>query len=99
MRVWPALLLAPLLALASVSLGYALVDPACTRSAHWMLHASTATFLVLCLAATGLAFADLRQAEERRKFIALVAAWTGGFFSLVIAAQALTQAILSPCTH
>jgi hypothetical protein len=56
-------------------------------------------FLVLCLAATGLAFTDLRQAEERRKFIALVAASTGGFFSLVIAAQALTQAILSPCTH
>jgi hypothetical protein len=99
MRAWPALLLTPLFALASISLGYALVDPACKLSAHWMLHLSTLLFLLLNIAATAVALADLRETQERRRFIALVATWSGAFFSLVVAAQALTQAILSPCTH
>jgi hypothetical protein len=99
MRVWPALLLAPLLALASIAFGYALVEPACTREAHWMVHASTLLFLAAALGTTVLAWGELRVTQERGKFLALVSTWTGAFFSLVIAAQGLTQAILSPCTH
>jgi hypothetical protein len=96
MRVWPALLLAPLLALVSIGLGYALVTPACSAHGQWMLHALILGCLLISLVSTGIAFAERRNHKD--PFLPLVAAWTGAFFSLVLAAQWMTQLFLSPCT-
>jgi hypothetical protein len=96
MPIWPALLLAPLLALASIGFGYALVPPACSAQGHWMLHALILGCLVLCLGATGLAIASRKRHKD--PFLPLVATWNGAFFSLVIASQWTMQLFLSPCT-
>ena len=95
MRIWPALIVAPLLALLSIGLGYALVPPACSVHGQWMLHALLLGSLVVSLVTTGLAFADMPRHPD--PFLPLVASWVGGFFSLVIAAQWATQLFISPC--
>ncbi|HYG56303.1 MAG TPA: hypothetical protein VD965_13495 [Burkholderiales bacterium] len=98
MRIWPALLVVPLLALTSIALGYALITPACSHGEEWLLHAATLLFFLMSLAATLLAWRE-KIASTRDPFLPLVATWTGAFFSLVIAAQWLTQLVLPPCTH
>jgi hypothetical protein len=91
MRTWPALILAPLIALGSISLGYALVTPVCERGSVWLLHAVILTCLLITAAATTLAW------TRKGEFLGLVATWSGGFFSLVIAVQWLAQFIVTPC--
>ena len=56
LAVWPALLLAPLLALGHLSLAYALVTPACARQDGVGLHGLSALSLLLALAMTVLAW-------------------------------------------
>ena len=94
-RSWPALILAPLFALASIGAGYALVDPACERSAPWMVHVSTLFFLLLCAASTVGAWLSMRAA--RHELLPLVSTWSGIFFSAVVLLQWLSQLILWPC--
>src|SRR3982751_4016980 len=53
---WPALLLAPLLALGHLSLAYSLVTPACARQDSAGLHGLSLFSLVLALAMTALAW-------------------------------------------
>jgi hypothetical protein len=55
MIVWPALLLAPLLALAQQSIVYSLVTPACNRQTVFELHAVSAVSLIAVLVMTTLA--------------------------------------------
>ena len=95
MRVWPALILAPLLAIACITFGYALVTPACAGG-QWMLHALLVGSFLISLASTAWAFLDVPNHKE--PFLPLVAAGTGAFFSLVIAAQWATQLFIPPCT-
>jgi hypothetical protein len=96
-RTWPALIVAPLLALASISLGYALVTPACERSSAWLMHAALLMFLALSVASTIAAWLSLQAA--RREFLPLVSTWSGVFFSAVIVVQWLALFIVSPCMH
>jgi hypothetical protein len=93
MRTWPALILAPLIALGSISLGYALVTPACERGLVWVLHAVILAALVVSLAATALAWG------AKKEFLGLVATGSGAFFSLLIAIQWLAQFVVTPCMH
>jgi hypothetical protein len=97
MRLWPALLLAPLFALAAQTAAYAFATPACERSMTWLLHLSFATFLVLSVATTALAWQTLARA--RREFLPLVATGVGCFFTAVIAAQWVAVFLISPCMH
>jgi hypothetical protein len=97
MRLWPALILAPLFALASLTLGYALVTPACETGDAWMVHIVFAAAFALALGSTLTACLALRTA--RREFLPLVATWTGVFFSAVILLQWAALFVLSPCTH
>jgi hypothetical protein len=94
-RIWPALILAPLFALASLSIAYALATPACRSGHGWFLHASVLFFLALNVATTSLAWTAL--ASARRAFLPLVATWSGAFFSLVVAAQWLAVLLIPPC--
>ena len=96
-RLWPALLVAPLVALTSIGLGYALVTPACDYARPWLVHASTLASLALALGMTALAWSAL--ATARREFLPLVATWSGGFSSLVIAGQWLAVLLIPPCMH
>jgi hypothetical protein len=97
MRAWPALILAPLFALAAQILGYALVTPACAYGKAWPIHLSFFLFLTLCVATTLAARMSLRTAH--REFLPLAAVWSGAFFSAVVLAQWVAMFILSPCMH
>ena len=97
MRFWPALILAPLFALASIGLGYALVTPACQGMQTWPLHLFILACLALSLATTFFSWTAL--AAARREFLPLVATWAGAFFSAVIAAQWLAVLFIGPCMH
>ena len=96
-RAWPALILAPLFALASISLGYALITPACEHSRIWFLHAAILLLLALSVASTIGAWASLQAA--RRAFLPLVSTWSGAFFSALILLQWLALFVLTPCMH
>jgi hypothetical protein len=93
MRTWPALILAPLIALVSISLGYALVAPACERGTVWVLHALILSCFFIATGTTMLAW------TRKVEFLGLVATWCGAFFSLVIAVQWLAQFVVTPCMH
>ena len=58
MLSWPALLLAPLIALSELSIAYALVSPACASQDRTLLHAVAAVSLFLVLAMTVLAWRE-----------------------------------------
>ena len=90
---WPALLLAPVFALASVSLGYALVTPACERAHLWPLHTALLIFFLLCVAST------LGAWRARRAFLQQVATWSGAFSTAVILLQWTALFIVPPCMH
>jgi hypothetical protein len=98
MKLWPALILAPLLALTSISAGYALVPPACAPGRAWLLDLLILPCLAGALACTALAWKEARR-PAREPFLSLVATGAGAFFSLVIAAQWVTRLVLDPCMH
>jgi len=58
MLSWPALLLAPLIALSELSIAYALVSPSCASQDRTLLHAVAAASLFLVLAMTALAWRE-----------------------------------------
>jgi len=60
MLAWPALLLAPLIALSELSIAYALVSPSCASQDRTLLHAVAAVSLFLVLAMTVLAWREWR---------------------------------------
>lgn len=97
MRAWPALILAPVFALAAQTIAYALVTPACQYAKAWPMHVSFFLFFALCVAATLSAWASLRTAH--REFIPLAAVWSGCFFSAVVLVQWAAMFIVSPCMH
>jgi len=61
MTVWPALLLAPLLALGHLSLAYALVTPSCARQDGLTLHGLAVLSLLASLFMTWLAWRTWRR--------------------------------------
>jgi hypothetical protein len=111
-RIWPALLLAPSLALACQLALYSLVTPLCGRQQDWQLHAIAAGSLLLTALMTVVAGAEwhsLRPAAAptpdsdggdratSRRFLAAVATAVGALSALAIAAMWLAVPVLSPC--
>ena len=110
MWTWPALLLAPLLALAEQSIVYSLATPTCQHQREAWLHGVPLLFLAVTLALTALAWAEARRLRgggtphldaDRRAlrgyFLACVGAGLGALSSLVILAVWVPQWVLSPC--
>ena len=106
MRIWLALLLAPILALADQSIAYAVAGWACAHQHPYAPHFVHAAFLVAVLAATlaaGTLWRDTRGAAGTddpaagRHFLAGLALASGALSALVIAAMWYPAWVLSPC--
>jgi hypothetical protein len=110
---WPALLVAPMLALSEQSVVYALVMPACERQMGAWLHAVPAGFLAATLLLTAMAWrqahlfrregaaqphADADTVASRRYFVAWMGVGSGALSALAIVAMWLPQWVLSPCS-
>jgi len=96
---WPALVLAPTLALLEQALSYALSTPLCERQLGAWLHLVPATGLVLVLACTALALLDWRRraGQPAGRFVSGMSLAMGGLCALTIAAMWLPIWWLSPC--
>jgi len=104
---WPALLVAPTLALTNLGVTYALVTPACSRQHMLAPNLVSAALLLACAWMSWHAWRNWRQATprqaasdaapQRRPFVALVALMVGALSCLVVLAQWFPQWVLSPC--
>jgi hypothetical protein len=105
---WPALLLCPCLALANLTITYALVTPSCASQQHGWLHTITITsvavssLLTLMAAHAHIKHKPIRKIAEdkvsmRPFFLTSLALWSGLFFTLTLVVQSLGQWLLSPC--
>ena len=108
---WPALLLAPSLALANLSITYALVTPSCAAQDRLALHAVSALSLLVCAAFTWAAWRNWRHwrvnaaalsdsadaVAQRSPFVALISCAVGALSALTVLAQWFPVWILSPC--
>jgi hypothetical protein len=112
-RIWPALLLTPMMALGELSIVYALVTPLCALQAGAWLHAVSLAFVLAGAALTGLAWGEARRLKRahgtpvptdtdrhgpQQLFLARVATWSGALSLLVLLALWIPQWVLSPCT-
>jgi hypothetical protein len=111
MPTWPALLIAPMLALAEQSIVYALSTPACQTQREAWLHAVPLLFVALTLLLSAMAWAEARRQQrllpntipdaDGAHVGHLLFAWlgvaSGALSSLVIVAMWIPQWVLSPC--
>jgi hypothetical protein len=108
MRTWPALLLAPLLALADQSVAYMLAGWTCAHGHETVGHAVHAIFLVAILATTALAWTTARTGFDatreaagfsvnRHDSMALCALALGVLSAMIVVAMWIPQWMLSPC--
>jgi hypothetical protein len=107
MRIWLALIVAPLLALADQTVALTLVGPGCAAQTTSMLHASHAVFLTLAVVATAAAWRRWLQTAPalvtkgdnnvQRHFIAGIATIVGAMSAVAIAAMWLPTWLISPC--
>lgn len=108
---WPALLLAPTLALTNLSITYALVTPACTRQTMVAPNVVSAVVLIACAWMSWGAWRNWREGRgvggaaardhvpDRRPFLALVSSLVGALSCLAVLAQWFPQWVLSPCAN
>src|SRR5438034_9536689 len=107
MRIWFALLLAPVLALADQGIAYATAGWACANQQSIAVHGVHFVFLAAVIVATIMAWQLWRMApaagagEEpvaRRHFLAGIATASGALSALVIAAMWIPSWMISPCS-
>jgi hypothetical protein len=107
MRIWLALIVAPLLALTDQAVAFSMVGWACAHQSPALLHASHALFLTLATATavasclqlgeTGNAEADKREAARQVRFLAGIAATVASLSALAIAAMWIPTWMISSC--
>jgi hypothetical protein len=108
---WPALLVAPTLALTNLSVTYAMTTPACARQSMLAPNLVSAAFFLACAwmsrgawrnwqagrDSAGPAAGETDAAPDRGPFLALVALMVGALSCLAVLAQWFPQWVLSPC--
>lgn len=105
---WPALLLAPSIALANAGIAYAIVSPSCSQQENSTLHVLSICSLLACLLVTwgaalnwqgarALAGPAEQPAASRHRFLSQVATLCGLLSALVVAAEWLPIWMVSPC--
>lgn len=107
MRIWLALIVAPLLALTDQTVAFATVGWACAHQSPALLHASHALFLALATAtavagglhwrATGGATARTRDGAGQIHFLAGISMAVAALSALAIAAMWIPTWMISPC--
>jgi hypothetical protein len=107
MRHWPALIIAPLLALADQSVTYAMAGWGCAHQQRIPMDVVHALFLAAAVACTLMAFAASRQAlreyrserfsVQRDGFFGISGTMVGALSSAIIVAMWIPQWFLSPC--
>ena len=104
MRSWPALLVAPSVALGHLSVVYSLTTPSCATQQLVALHVLSALALLVAVGCTAMAATVWRRegepsttGGERRLFVARIATGVGAIASLVIFALWIPPFLLSPC--
>jgi hypothetical protein len=106
MRIWPALLLAPALALADQLIAFSIVGWACARGQPLVVQAVHVAFLAAALATLPSAWHAWKQrhaqdaaARERESFLAGLAVGSAALSALVIAAMSLPAWSIGPCVR
>lgn len=106
MRIWPALLLAPALALADQVIAFAVIGWACARGQPVAVHVVHVAFFVAALATLPPAWRAWKEsrtsrvpAGERESFLAGVAVGCAALSALVIAAMSLPPWVIGPCVR
>jgi hypothetical protein len=106
MRIWFALLAAPILALTDQSVAYAMTGWACAHQQAFAMHGVHVLFLLVTIAGTiaaaGLwrATSSSRTRDEtlaRRHFLAGLATASGALSALAIVAMWIPNWLLAPC--
>jgi len=106
MRTWPALLLAPTLALADQLFAFAILGWACAKGWPFVVHAVHVAFLAGAAATLPSAWHAWKQTRaaraapgERESFLAGLAVGSAALSVLVIAAMSLPTWLISPCVR
>jgi hypothetical protein len=106
MRIWVALVVAPLLALADQAVTFALVHWACAHQSTWIVHLSHAAFLAIATAAAAGAWlrwretaisADAGAATVQFHFLAGVAMMIAVLSAVAIVAMWIPTWMISSC--
>ena len=106
MRIWMALIVAPLLALADLTVSYAAVAWSCAHQAPFAVHAAHALFLIGAAACTLGALVAWRdsgrlaatgESPAQVHFLAGVAFASGALSTATIAAMWIPTWIVVPC--
>jgi hypothetical protein len=107
MRVWFALIVAPLVALTDQTVAFALVHWACEHQSVSVLHAVHAFFLAIATGAAGVAWQRWREAAGvsaskadptlQVHFLAGVATTVAALSALAIVAMWIPTWMISPC--
>jgi hypothetical protein len=106
MRIWLALIVAPILALADLSVSFATVTWACAHQHSLAVHVVHLLFLGVSLACTLVAWSAWRDparpvaadaATAQTHFLAGVATATGTLSTAAIAAMWIPAWIIAPC--
>jgi hypothetical protein len=108
MRIWLALIVAPLLALADQAVAFSLVGWACAHQSPVLLHASHAVFLALATATavtgclhwreTSSVAAGTPEAARQVRFLAGIATTVASLSALAIVAMWIPTWMISSCT-
>lgn len=106
MRIWPALLLAPILALADQAVAYGVSGWACSHQQPLAMHVVHLALLLVVVASTALAAqlwratrpaASSTHERDVRHFLAGLATASGAFSAVVIVAMWYPSWVISPC--
>jgi hypothetical protein len=106
MRIWIALIVAPLLALTDQTVSFALVHWACAHQSTWVVHLSHVVFLAIAAAAAVGAWLRWREtavaagtgeATVQFHFLASVAMMIALLSAVAIMAMWIPTWMISPC--
>lgn len=104
MKIWLALIVAPILALADQSIALSMATWMCAQQHETPIHVLHASFGALIVASTFLAWSQWRATADtgdetvtRRHFLAGLACASGALSALVVAAMWIPNWLLSPC--